>query len=118
MVGVCQLRLQCITYAGWQGQEEDKKDTKGSSAAGILFAAIAAPAACRPVPLHIVTYLLLRQASSEEDASDGQVSDADESAPSTRKNKHKRKKDKTVTKMTDEQREVMTASVLLSCIDI
>ena len=100
-----------------EGQEEDKTDTKGLRTAGMLFAAIIAPAtstyACRPVPLHIITFLLLRQATSEGEASDGQVSDADEPAPSTKKNKRKHKKEKPVTKMTDEQREVMTASVLL-----
>ena len=113
MVGACQLRLQCITNAGWEGQEEDKTDSQGSSTAGILFATIIAPAACRPIPLHIITFLLLRQATSEEEASDGQVSDADEPGPSTKKNKRKHKKDKPLTKMTDEQREVMIASVLL-----
>ena len=113
MVGACQLRLQCTTNAGWEGQEEDKTDSKGSHPAGVLFAAIIASAACRPVPLHITNYLLLQQATSEEEASVGQVSDADEPAPTAKKNKRKNKKEKPLTKMTDEQREVMTASVLL-----
>lgn len=60
--------------------------------------------------MHIITFLLPRQATSEEAASDGQVSDTDEPGPSTKKNKRKHKKEKPVTKMT-EQREVMTASV-------
>ena len=67
MVGACQLRLQCITNAGWEGQEEDKTDTKGSHTSGILFAASIAPAACIPVPLHVVSFLLQQQATSEEE---------------------------------------------------
>ena len=78
--------MRHITNAGWEGQEQDKTDTKGSHTSGILFATIIAPAACRPIPFHIIIFLLPQQATSEEEASDGQVSDTDEPAPSTKKN--------------------------------
>lgn len=111
MVGARQLWLQRITNAGWQGQAKAEEDTQGSCTAGRLLAAVIAPAACRPTPLHIVPYLLLRQATCEE-ASDSQHSAPDEAGPST-SNKRRRKKDKALPKMTEAQREVMTASVLL-----
>ena len=45
MVRAYQVRLQCMTNAGWQGQEKGKEDTEGFGTAGSLFAAIVAPAA-------------------------------------------------------------------------
>ncbi|DBB04368.1 TPA: hypothetical protein ACH3X1_012856 [Trebouxia sp. C0004] len=58
---------------------------------------------------------LAQQAASEEEASDGQVSGADKSAPSNRKTKPKGKsgkKDKAVAKLTEEQCEAATKAVL------